>query len=105
MNFSCTRILHTSSFRFEAGHSTFSCRARTAVRMRVSRSAIGSVMDDIPDLSLPARLGDARDHPPVRHLAQADPAEAELAEIAPRPPADVAALVGAHGELRLVLGF
>jgi hypothetical protein len=48
-----------------------------ALRMRVSMSAIGSVSTAS---LLPAGLRHAGDHALVRKLAQADAAEAELAE-------------------------
>src|ERR1700712_2496442 len=55
--------------------------------------------------ALPARLGDARQLAGVRHLAQADPAQAELLVHRMRPAAAVAAGVAAHLELRLALGL
>src|SRR6185437_4561853 len=48
---------------------------------------------------LPARLGHAGDRALVRELAQADPAETELAEHRARPAAPIAARVVAHLEL------
>src|SRR5690349_7446746 len=47
-----------------------------ALRTRVRKSATGSVIDI---RRLPAALGHARDVAVVRELAQADPAQAELA--------------------------
>src|SRR5919199_165437 len=64
--------------------------------MRASMSATGSV---IIDRYLPAALGHAGDHALVRELAQADPAEAELAEDRARATAAVATRVVAHLEL------
>src|SRR6478735_2587514 len=66
--------------------------------MRVRKSAIGSVIDIAIDL--PARLLDARDQTLVRDLAQADPAQAELAEIRTRATAALAAVVVARRVLR-----
>src|SRR4051812_18556448 len=66
-----------SVFRPEAGMSTVSCAAWMPLRMRVRKSAMGSVID--MRLLLPARLRHARDVAVVRHVAQADPADAELA--------------------------
>src|SRR4051812_28538243 len=60
------------------------------LRMRVRKSAMGSVIDI--DRS-PTRLRHAGDHPVVRELAQADPAQAELAEDGARPAAAAAARV------------
>src|SRR4029079_13741506 len=70
--------------------ATRSCSALLALRMRVSMSATGSV--SISSL-LPRALGHAGDRALMRELAQADPAEAELAEDGARPPAPVAARV------------
>src|SRR4051794_39171333 len=50
---------------------------------------------------LPTGLGDARQLAGVRHLADAHPAQAELAVDGAGPAAALAAGVGAHGELRL----
>src|SRR3546814_9863989 len=73
-----------------------------ALRMRVSMSEIGSVMVMV-GLPSPARLGDAGDLPGVHHLAEADPAEAELAVHGVRTTAPLAPRVGAHLELRCAL--
>src|SRR5205823_13205011 len=75
----------------EVGITALSCMARFALRIRVSMSAIGSVSISPP--LLPARLRHAWDHALVSELAEADPAEAELAEDGPRPSAAVAARV------------
>src|SRR5262249_38135957 len=83
---------------FEAGMSTFSCSARLALRMRVSRSAIGSLR-----MALPARLHDARDLALERQLAETEPTHLELPEVAARPAAQLAPRVGARLELRLTL--
>src|SRR3712207_2679030 len=79
----------TSSFSFDIGMSTWSCSAFRPLRMRVRRSAIGS----LTAIYLPARLGQAGDHPLVGELAHADPAHPELAEVRPRPAATPAAVV------------
>src|SRR5947209_19048659 len=63
-------------FIFEAGTSTFALRAVIALRTRVRKSAIGSVMI----VPLPARLDHAGDVAIQRQLAEADPAKPELAE-------------------------
>src|SRR5579862_653613 len=65
--------------------------------MRASMSAIGSV--SIPPSPSPARLRHSGDGALMRELAQADPAEAELAEHRARPAAAVAARVIPHLEL------
>src|SRR4051794_24757469 len=57
------------------GMSTVSCAAVMALRIRVRKSAMGSVID----MRLPAALRHPRDEAVVGELAQADPADAELA--------------------------
>src|SRR5579883_2548876 len=79
MNPSALRIFTISSLRRDDGTSTVSCRALRAFRMRVSMSAIGSVITPTPHTS-PAGLDEARDLPPVRQRPQADPAQAEFPE-------------------------
>src|SRR5712671_810959 len=69
--------------------------------MRVSMSAIGSVIVIVGPS--PAGLGDAGDLTGMDHLAQADPAQAELAEHRPSTAAPPASRVGAHLELGLAL--
>src|SRR5213592_1725022 len=70
-----------SRLRFDEGISTVSCAAVMPLRMRVRKSAMGSVMDMGIFLveRLPAALGHPGDEAVVGQLAQADPAEAELA--------------------------
>src|SRR5256712_3123064 len=100
-------LMKPSSFRIsamrtlsrEAGMSTFSCSARLALRMRVSRSAIGSLRIR----PLPARLHDARNLALERQLAKAEPAHLELPEVAARAAAQLAPGIGARAELRLTL--
>src|SRR3954453_253880 len=85
-----------AALNFEAGMSTSSWSARNPLRMRVRKSAIGSVID----MWLPARLRESGDVTLVGHLAQADPAEAELAEVGARAAAPLAAIVVAGLVLR-----
>src|SRR5215210_7822682 len=59
-----------------------------ALRIRVSMSAIGSVIMAVRPL--PAGLADARDHPVGRQGAETDAADAELLVHGPRPAADLA---------------
>src|SRR6188508_293886 len=87
-----------SSFMREVGIDADSCSARFALRMRVSMSAMGSVSTVC---LLPARLRHSGHGALVCELAQADPADAELAVDRTRPAAPVAAAVRAH----LVLGL
>src|SRR5690242_14647271 len=79
------------SFSREVGISTRSCNALFALRMRASMSATGSV-----NIGLPTALCHARDHALVREGAQADPAEAELAEDRTRTAAAAAPRVVPH---------
>src|SRR4051794_33975231 len=65
----------SSTLSLDDGTSTVSCAAVMPLRMRVRKSAMGSVID----IRSPARLRHARDHPVVGQLPQADPAQAELA--------------------------
>src|SRR3982751_6101095 len=95
------RILAISTFSFDTGMSTRRCFAPQALRMRVSISAIGSVIlinsfssfYRIPPKYgvrilcetrinewLPAGLADARDIARQRHLSETDSADAELSE-------------------------
>src|SRR5215210_476625 len=102
-----------SDFRRELGISARSCRARFALRILVSMSAMGSVCTSgtfLPRLPsgatghtrpaehvehlprhLPARLGHAGDDALVGELPQADSAEAELLVDRARAAAAVAA--------------
>src|SRR4051794_34871606 len=86
----------SSTLSFDDGTSTVSWAAVMPLRMRVRKSATGSVID----IRSPTRLRHAGDHPVVRELAQADPAEAELAVDGTRPATAAAARVLAG----LVLG-
>src|SRR5215218_1732611 len=89
----------SSTLNFEAGMSTESCWADSALRMRVRKSAIGS-LTAIGLQQLPAGLRHAGHEALVRLLAQADPAEAELAEVRTRATAALAAVVVTGLELR-----
>src|SRR3954470_5178614 len=88
-----------SCLSLEDGISTVSCAAVMPLRMRVRKSAMGSVID----MRSPARLRHPGDHALVRELAQADPAHAELAVHRARPATTAAARVLAGLELRRAL--
>src|SRR5216683_2026019 len=90
-----------ASFSLELGIFTDSCMATLALRTLVSMSAMGSVM--VIEGSSPAGLGDAGHLARMDHVAQADPAQAELAEHGTRAPATTAPGVTPHLELGLVL--
>src|SRR4051794_29791685 len=83
----------SSAFIFECGITTSSCPACSPLRMRVRKSAIGSVIDIA---GLPARLLHARDEALVRDLAQADAAQPELAVVRTGTTAALAAVVVAR---------
>src|SRR3954452_10245830 len=87
-----------SSFCFETGMRVTSASAVLALRMRVSMSAMGSVI--IRSHPLPARLRHAGDHARVGELAQADAAQPELPVDRAGPSAPLAAGVATG----LVLG-
>src|SRR5688572_24567905 len=89
----------SSALKADAGMSTSSRSAWSALRTRVRKSAIGSVIVMVGAL-LPARLGEAGDLTLVGDLAQADSAEAELAQVRARAAAAPAAVVIPHLELR-----
>src|SRR3954447_4795956 len=91
-----SRIRAISRLRRLAGISTSSWAAMIPLRMRVRKSATGSVID----MRSPARLRHAGDVAVVCELAQADAAEPELAVHGARAAAPPAARVGS----RLVLG-
>src|SRR3954469_3720377 len=86
------RTWATLRFKFVAGMSTAGRSIRLAFRIRVSMSARGSV---IMVAASPTRLFDAGDQPVARHIAEADPADAELAVHRPRPAAQLAAALDA----------
>src|SRR5262245_12237996 len=89
------------TFSLEAGMVTLRAWRRLALRMRVSRSATGSVIMG----ALPGGLAHAGDLAAQRLRAQADAADAELAVDGARAAAQAAAAHGARAELRLLLGF
>jgi hypothetical protein len=94
---SSTRTCATRCFIFDDGIWTFAFRAVMPLRMRVSISAIGSVMG----MSLPARLHDAGDVSAQRELAEAEAAEVELAHVRTAAAAHGAAVANAHLPLHL----
>src|SRR6186997_2420429 len=95
---SVLRISVMRTLSLDAGMSTFSCSARLALRMRVRRSAMGSVI--IPRASLPARLDHARHLALEGQLPEAESAGLELPQVAAGTAADLAAAVAPRLELR-----
>src|SRR6478672_13130315 len=90
-----------SALMREAGMSTRVCFAVTAFRIRVSISAIGSVIALEP--SLPAALRHAGDVAFQREFAEAQTAQRELAHVGARTAAQVAAVAQPNLVLRLLL--
>src|SRR5437870_4712120 len=80
------RISAIRTLSREAGMSTFSCSARLALRIRVSRSAIGSLRIR----PLPARLHDARNLALEQLLAETERVVAASVEALGRHAAEVA---------------
>src|SRR5215210_3784463 len=83
------------SFSFEDGITASTWPTIWALRIRISMSAIGSLM--LIDLSLPACLDHAGDLALERKVAELIPAEAELAVHAARPTGQRAAVAQPHG--------
>src|SRR5919202_6462858 len=95
----CSRRMRASSIlNRDAGIATVSWSADSPLRMRVRKSAIGSVID-MRAVPSPARLGQPRHVAVVGHLPQADAAEPELAEVRARAAAPLAAVVAPCLEL------
>src|SRR5207249_3556918 len=82
----------------DAGITTSTCRTSWALRMRISMSAIGSLM--LIDVSLPSFLPTCLDHAwyfaAQRQVAQLVAPQAELAVHAARPAGQRAAVAQAH---------
>src|SRR3982075_3739669 len=101
--------MYPSSFRTraistptrEAGMATRECPAVFALRIRVSMSAMLSVLISPLTPSSPRRLLHARDLSLRRQRAKADAADAELAHVRARPSTEVAAVVLRDGVLVL----
>src|SRR6185369_16322870 len=87
----------------ECGSVIWSRRPLHALRMRVRRSAIGSVI--IVESSLPARLDEPGNQALQGKVAHADAAELEAPVHAARTSALLAAGVSANGELGLPFGL
>src|SRR6478672_7664802 len=82
-------------FTFDAGTRTLTFSVACALRMRVSMSAMGSLM--LISCLLPARLDHPGDLAAHRDLADLVAREAELAERAARAAGDGAAVAKPHG--------
>src|SRR5687768_9875481 len=98
----------SSSLMREAVTSHVACRDRRALRIRVRKSEMGSVILESPVRwrgASPGRLHDAGEHPLQREAAEADAAEAETSQVRPRATAALATRVLPDRELRGPLGF
>src|SRR5947207_233409 len=96
-----------SALSRDAGMSTRVCLAVTALRIRASMSAMGSVISVLSSfqlsansLQLPAALGDARDVAFERELAEAQAAQRELAHVGAGTAAEAAPVPQADFEFR-----
>src|SRR5580765_8111322 len=89
----------------DEGMSTRVCLAVTALRIRVSMSAIGSVIALSKSVVLPGALRHAGDVALERQLAEAQAAQRELPHVSARTAAQVAAVAQANLEFRLLLFF
>src|SRR5579875_749183 len=98
---SSLRIRAISAFKLDAGKSTRGCFARTALRIRVSMSAMGSVFI----LLLPAGLGHAGDFPFERQTAKANPAHLKFPQKRARTTANPAAVAHADLVFQLLIHF
>src|SRR5258707_5196572 len=87
-----------SVFSFETGTSTRWCLAAAALRMRVRKSAMGSVCIVL----LPARFRDAGNLALQRHATETNSAHLKLADIAARAATDAAAVAYAYLKFRLL---
>src|SRR5688572_6998460 len=104
---SSLRTAAMPTFMREAGMRVVLAPIRVALRMRVSMSAIGSVIMACasPVSGSPGGLAHARDLAQQRTRAQADAADAGLAVDGARAAADAAATVATHLELGRALGL
>src|SRR5580693_9055258 len=90
-----------SVLSFETGTSTRWCFAVAALRMRVKKSAMGSVCITL----LPARFRHSRDFALERHAAETDTAHLEFANVSAGAATDAAAIAHTDFELGLLERF
>src|SRR5580704_7088800 len=96
-----------SALSFDAGTSTRWCLAAAALRIRVRKSAMGSVCIFSPvarrlPRRLPARFRDAGNLSLERHTAETDAAHLELADVRAGAATNAAAVANAYFEFRLL---
>src|SRR5512137_2131092 len=104
------KILAMLIFSFELGTSTVSKLAIMPFLIRVSISAMGSLIlmrktPSIPEALLPAGFNDARDLPAKSHAPKANPADTELSQVGPGSAADRAPIVFSTRKLLLPLSL
>src|SRR5215467_13033396 len=106
---SSCRMRAISAFNREDGMSTRVCLALTALRIRVSMSAIGSVISLFFSIWVtsrsPAALGDSGHVAFERELPETETAQRELPHVRARAPAQVAAVPQPDLVLWLLLFF
>src|SRR5271165_4583459 len=95
----------TSTFNFEVGISTRAWRALAPLRIRVSKSEMGSVCIVFSLALLPAGLYNSRDLPEQGVSAETDAAHLKFSQIAARAAANAAAVPDANLPLRLLAHF
>jgi len=93
-----------ANFILDAGISQLAWRACDALRMRVSMSAMGSLIVMVV-CSLPAGLGHTRDLASQGELPEADAAQCETTHEGAWPTAQLAAIVALDFESRRPLGL
>src|SRR5580692_3214860 len=94
-----------SVLSFETGTSTRWCFAAAALRMRVKKSAMGSVCIMFLISLLPAGFHDAGNFSLERHAAETDAAHLKLTNITAGAAANAAAVAHANLKLRLLEGL
>src|ERR1700681_3866904 len=92
----------TSAFSLEVGISTRAWRALAALRIRVSKSEMGSVCIVVFPPSLPAGLYHAGNLAAQRMGAKTNAAHLKFTQVASRPAAQAAAVANANLELQLL---
>src|ERR1700720_4221007 len=95
---SSLRMRAISVFSLDTGTSTRWCLAAAALRMRVRKSAIGSVCI----VSLPARFRHAGDFALQRHTAETDSAHLKLTDIGVSAATNAATVAHANFKFRLL---
>src|SRR5580700_10648947 len=92
----------TSTFSFEVGMSTRAWRALAALRIRVSKSEMGSVCIVVFSALLPAGLHYPGNFPEQRVSAETDAAHLKFSQVPARAAAQAAAVAHADFPLRLL---